>query len=171
MSSSKYGHFQIYIPTYLIIFRRYGLKLHVKFSEPHHFENLHTYPCDELISGRPLSQSSFPTRETSDLEPKLEETIPSLPIFTFLKLDTWLLGTYTFPPNPRYLKNFNLSHISCKTFQCSYGIYLLEFVSESLSSYQGSQTGFHQVVVQCNKQCSDDFSSRHLYKDDRHMCW
>ena len=53
MSSSKYGHFQIYIPTYLIIFRRYGLKLHVKFSEPHHFENLHTYPCDELISGWP----------------------------------------------------------------------------------------------------------------------
>ena len=81
MSSSKYGHFQIYIPTHLIIFRRCGIKLHMKFSEPHHFENLHTYPCDELISGRPLSQSSFPTRETSDSLPKFEEIIPPLPIF------------------------------------------------------------------------------------------
>ena len=58
MSPSKYGHFQIYIPTYLIIFRRYGLKLHVKFSHPYHFENLHTYPCEELISGRPLNKKS-----------------------------------------------------------------------------------------------------------------
>ena len=31
--------------------------------------------------------------------------------------------------------------------------------------YQGSRRGLYQLVVQCNKQCSDDFSSRHLYEE------
>ena len=35
-------------------------KIQLKFSEPRHFENLHTYSCDELISGRPLTKGSTP---------------------------------------------------------------------------------------------------------------
>ena len=33
------------------------------------------------------------------------------PIFSFLTINTWLLATCTFQPNPRYLRNPNLSKL------------------------------------------------------------
>ena len=32
----------------------------------------------------------------------------TLPLFSFLTINTWLLATWTFAPNPRYLCNLNL---------------------------------------------------------------
>ena len=51
---------------------------------------------------------SSPVLTSSNSEPELK-VIP--PIFSFLTINTWLLATWTFQPNPRYLRNMNLSKV------------------------------------------------------------
>ena len=51
---------------------------------------------------------SSPVLTSSNSEPELK-VIP--PIFSFLTINTWLLATWTFQPNPRYLRNLNLSKL------------------------------------------------------------
>ena len=45
------------------------------------------------------SLSSSPAPETSELGTKFNVTLPPLPLFTFVTINTWLLLPWTFPPD------------------------------------------------------------------------
>ena len=62
-------------------------------------------------------------------------------------LNTWLLVTWTFLPNPRYLKNLNLSQVLQNAHI---------FIRNLLAG----------VIIQRNQQYSDDFCSRCLHEED-----
>ena len=57
------------------------------------------------------SSSSSPASETSESETEFYVTLPPLPFSTFVTINTWLLSTWTFPLDPRYVRNLNLSEL------------------------------------------------------------
>ena len=57
------------------------------------------------------SSSSSPASETSESEAEFYVTLPPLPLSTFVTINTWLLSTWTFPLDPRYVRNLNLSEL------------------------------------------------------------
>jgi len=73
-----------------------------------------TYDSDDSTDSelKTSSTSSSTSRNTnsssSSPEPDFKVIIP---MFSFLTINTWLLATWTFKPNPRYLRNLNLSKL------------------------------------------------------------
>ena len=64
---------------------------------------------DSEINKSSISTSlSSPVLTSSNSEPELK-VIP--PVFFFLTINIWLLATWTFQPNPRYLRNMKLSKL------------------------------------------------------------
>jgi hypothetical protein len=63
------------------------------------------------LKTKPKIQVTIPVPTSASTPgPEIQMTTPP-PIFTVLTLNTWLLATWTLPPNPRYLRNINLSRL------------------------------------------------------------
>ena len=95
---------------------------------------------------------------SSNSEPELKVQIP--PIYTFLTINTCLLATWTFQPNPRYLRNHNLS----KLRDAPIYIWNLPVEVRTRESIKGARKGFHQVPVHWNKPNFNKCSSQNFYQ-------
>ena len=64
----------------------------------------------------PIYRTSFvdgplppPTRMSAFFSKLIFFTVKPVPLFTFQILNTWLLSLWNMPPNPRYMRNLNIS--------------------------------------------------------------